>query len=230
MSESHKTLQAGDSITVAAVPLAAEEAELLRHRRALGPRGRSILMALAARLHKGAEIGDFEPKGRKGWDAETREELLDAMVYQTAALLESPEPEAPLWAPKAGDWVRVTGNVSGAGKADFPVGRVFQVGRVAPSGMSMSTPAGAWLAFAATATPTDGVYCDLARICDAQGFAPDGKPWIPPVGAEVRVVWTQNREAPPAAGTVLTVTGSRSYTAAGAAVNGWHCRVVPVER
>lgn len=61
--------------------------ELNAHAGQLGDRGLAVLVALAARLAKGArEHGDFGNLDRD-WNQEALEEDLDGMVYRTIGLM-----------------------------------------------------------------------------------------------------------------------------------------------
>lgn len=62
-----------------------EQIVLLDHFRKLGPNARRVLLALAERLVKGIEHGDFDKP--HDWDKESSEEALDLAVYQAAKLL-----------------------------------------------------------------------------------------------------------------------------------------------
>ena len=59
--------------------------QLCRTYEALGPRGRRVLLFIAARLEAGAQHGDFDP-GRD-WSRERAEERADTIVYEAAELV-----------------------------------------------------------------------------------------------------------------------------------------------
>lgn len=118
----------------------------------LGPNARRVLLALAERLVKGKEHGDFDKP--HNWDKESAEEALDLAVYQAAKLL------------------------SLGGK---------------PSQENMRE-------------------CTVWPIVDADGRTPDGKPWVPPVGARVRIVARMlGPYHEPFVGSNITVIEARRY-------------------
>lgn len=54
-------------------------------------------------------------------------------------------------------------------------------------------------------------YNPRVTLVDADGRMPDGKPWVPPVGARVRVVARSFEDAPPYVRDVFTVSEALSY-------------------
>lgn len=125
---------------------------LIRKYDRLGPNARCVLNALADRLVKGVEHGDFDKP--HDWDRESAEEALDLAVYQAAKLL-------------------------GLGKAEEPK-----------------------LQTAREYTAPDGTRVSL------DGRTIDGKPWVPPTGARVRVVYRAYDDAEPFTGEVIIIHGS----------------------
>ena len=72
----------------------------------LGPNARRVLLALAERLVKGIEHGDFDKP--HDWDKESGEEALDLAVYQAAKLLGlGKEPKPANAAPDGKPWPRL---------------------------------------------------------------------------------------------------------------------------
>lgn len=65
--------------------LSDQASDLVDAHEKLGPNARRILLALAERLVKGREHGDFDKP--HDWDKESAEEALDLAVYQAAKLL-----------------------------------------------------------------------------------------------------------------------------------------------
>lgn len=70
-----------------------EAREILHRYNKLGPNARRVLLALADRLVKGVEHGDFDKP--HDWDRESAEEALDLAVYQAAKLLGLGKAEEP---------------------------------------------------------------------------------------------------------------------------------------
>ena len=72
-------------------PLTNDQDLLLEYWNKLGPHGQEVMLALAARLAKGAaKYGDF-PKRK--WTKESAEEALDLCVYLSAELIFDPPPD-----------------------------------------------------------------------------------------------------------------------------------------
>lgn len=84
---------AQEAAATAASPAVADEAykqlaQLITLHAALGPRARTLLIAIAERLVKGArEHGDFADAASRNWDQEAVEEDLDGCVYRTLGAL-----------------------------------------------------------------------------------------------------------------------------------------------
>lgn len=154
----------------------------------LGPNARRVLLAIADRLVKGIEHGDFDKP--HDWDKESAEEALDLAVYQAAKLLDLGKEEPRI---KSSD----------VGGYEFIDGKSYRR------------------------------FYDETRMhyVDDDGRTPDGKPWVPPDSARVRVVARSPRTSFNV-GEILTLALAWEYNEAWvecrtiAGVVGW-VRVVP---
>lgn len=154
----------------------AQTAPLILAFEALGPNARRVLLALAERLVKGKEHGDFDRP--HDWDKESAEEALDLAVYQAAKLLGLGKPR-----PEPTAFQKAYAEIVDNPPQDYFDQEMQREERLAAKAARRA-----------------------AANVDADGRTPDGKPWVPPVGARVRVVARRFEDAAPYTGEVIDIT------------------------
>lgn len=195
----------------------------------LGPNARKVARALLERLVKGREHGDFDKP--HDWDKESSEEALDLAVYQAAKLLGlggcaqctarghgypcrfadcsecgEPKPEEPKYKPSE-EFKKALRDVTiGVGGHEFVNGKKYTRFH-------------------------DGT---LWTLVDEDGRTLDGKPWVPPAGARVRVVFRDScfNRFQPNVGYVGVVLSAEQYSGDSISISFANygaklCRVVP---
>lgn len=166
------------------------EVAILKQYAKLGPNAQQVLIALLDRLVKGIEHGDFDKP--HDWDKESSEEALDLAVYQAAKLLGLGKEEEPSHGCDGYDCRKCFFDRRDKREAEKAAALV------SPSGRAIPMTQTGWLA-------PDGTHVSL------DGRTPDGKPWVPPAGARVRVVARSFEDAPPYVRDVFTVSEALSY-------------------
>lgn len=149
------------------VQLEIDESDVLKLYMPLGPNAKRIVLHILERLAKGAkQYGDFDGQ-RRDWDRESAEEALDLAVYQAAKLLGlgqepafGPRRTIPKSSPELTDAERGVDSCPHS----YIDGKKYLRYREG-SGMN-----------------------SRVTLVDEDGRTPDGKPWVSPAGARVRVV------------------------------------------
>lgn len=191
------------------VQLEVEEHDVLKLFNQLGPNAKNIVIHILERLAKGAkQYGDFDGQ-RRDWDKESSEEALDLAVYQAAKLLGLGKTEEPDGIERSA-WTRTPREELYTFGHQFIGGKRYTRFHDGPSRNPRVT------------------------LVDSEGRTPDGKPWVPPAGARVRVVHRCLDFAgfQPNVGYVGTVLSAEKYDTSEISVSFPEygeklCRVVP---